>query len=145
MSYAMTATVRQPFDVALVATRESLAEQGFGVLTEIDIRATLKAKLDVDVPSQVILGACRPPLAHAALAAEPSIGLLLPCNVTVRDAGDGTTLVEALDPAVMVTLTGNDGLAEVARDARQRLTQALGALAGGGVADVVAQEPEQRS
>ena len=103
MSYALTATVHQAFAPSLAAAREALAEQGFGVLTEIDIRATLKAKLDVDVPPQVILGACRPPLAHAALQAEPSVGLLLPCNVVVRAVDDDTTLVEALDPAVMVT------------------------------------------
>src|SRR6476661_9986165 len=105
MSYALTATVHQAFAPTLAATREALAEQGFGVLTEIDIRATMKAKLDVDVPPQVILGACRPPLAHAALQAEPSVGLLLPCNVVVRAVDAGTTLVEAMDPEVMVALT----------------------------------------
>src|SRR6478672_8555830 len=98
MTYALTTTVPQPYEQALAATREALAEQGFGVLTEIDIRATMKAKLDVDVPPQVILGACRPPLAHAALQAEPAIGLLLPCNVVVRAADDGTILVQALKP-----------------------------------------------
>jgi uncharacterized protein (DUF302 family) len=130
MTYALTTTVPQPYEQALAATREALAEQGFGVLTEIDIRATMKAKLDVDVPPQVILGACRPPLAHAALQAEPSVGLLLPCNVVVRAVDAGTTLVEALDPAVMVTLTGNRALADVAAEAGQRLTAALAALAG---------------
>ena len=77
------------------------------------------------MPPQVILGACRPPLAYAAVQAEPSVGLLLPCNVVVRDLGDGVTLVEALDPSVMETLTGNDKLADVAADARQRLQAAL--------------------
>ena len=86
MSYALTTTVRRPFADTLAATRTSLADQGFGILTEIDIQATLKAKLDVDVPPQVILGACRPPLAHAALQVEPSVGLLLPCNVVVRSS-----------------------------------------------------------
>ena len=126
MSYALTATVHQAFAPTLAAAREALAEQGFGVLTEIDIRATMKAKLDVDVEPQVILGACRPPLAHAALQAEPSVGLLLPCNVVVRAVDDDTTLVEALDPAVMVGLTGNEALAPVATEAGQRLAAALG-------------------
>src|SRR6476659_762961 len=125
MSYALSAPVRQPFGPTLAAAREALAEQGFGVLTEIDIRATMKAKLDVDVEPQVILGACRPPLAHAALQAEPSVGLLLPCNVVVRSVDADRTLVEAMDPEVMVTMTGNDALAEVAADARARLTAAL--------------------
>ena len=88
VTYALTTTVRQPYERTLAATRAALAEQGFGILTEIDIRATMKAKLDVDVAPQVILGACRPPLAHAALQVEPSVGLLLPCNVVVR-AVDG--------------------------------------------------------
>ena len=128
MSYALTATVHQGFAPTLAAAREALAEQGFGVLTEIDIRATMKAKLDVDVEPQVILGACRPPLAHAALQVEPSVGLLLPCNVVVRAVDDDTTLVEALDPAVMVSLTGNEALAPVATEAGQRLAAALDAL-----------------
>jgi uncharacterized protein (DUF302 family) len=131
MSYALTTTVHRPFDETLTATRDALSGQGFGVLTEIDLRATLKAKLDVDVPAQTILGACRPPLAHAALEAEPSVGLLLPCNVVVRDLGDGSTLVEALDPAVMVTLTGNPALGTVADEAGRRLAAALAALTGG--------------
>ena len=128
MSYALTTTVRHPFADTLTATRASLADQGFGILTEIDIQATLKAKLDVDVPPQVILGACRPPLAHAALQAEPSVGLLLPCNVVVRALNDDVTIVEALDPKVMVSLTQNDALSSVADDAGQRLAAALETL-----------------
>jgi uncharacterized protein (DUF302 family) len=107
--------------------RAALATQGFGILTEFDLAATLKAKLDVDVPRHVVLGACNPPLAHAALQAEPSIGLLLPCNVVVRD-DDGRVTVEALDPAVMVQVTDNEGLRTVADDASARLRAALGAL-----------------
>jgi uncharacterized protein (DUF302 family) len=107
--------------------RDALAVQGFGVLTEIDIKATLKKKLDVDVPAQVILGACRPPLAHEALQAEPSIGLLLPCNVVVRETEDGT-VVEAVDPQTMVALTDNAGLQPVADEAAERLGKALAAL-----------------
>ncbi len=130
MGYAMSTTTETPFPEALAATRDALAEQGFGVLTEIDIQATLKAKLDADVPPQVILGACRPPLAHAALEAEPSVGLLLPCNVVVRSVGDATTVVEALDPDMMVELTGNEGLRDVATEARRRLAAALETVAG---------------
>ena len=128
MSYAMTATVNRAFDDVLQATRVSLLAQGFGVLTEIDIRATMKAKLDVDIPAQVILGACRPPLAFAALQVEPSIGLLLPCNVVVRYLDDDTTVVEALDPQVMVSLTHNEALSLVADEAGRRLAAALAAL-----------------
>jgi len=128
VTYALTTTVPGPFADTLEATRASLTEQGFGILTEIDIQATLKAKLDVDIPAQVILGACRPPLAHAALLAEPSVGLLLPCNVVVRYLDDDTTLVQALDPGVMVSLTENDALTVVAQEAELRLTAALNAL-----------------
>lgn len=127
MSYAISTTVARPFAETLEATREALAANGFGVISEIDIRATMKAKLDMDVPDQTILGACRPQLAHRALELEPSIGLLLPCNVVVR-AQDGGTVVEAMDPAVMVTMTANPQLAEVADDARARLSAAIDAL-----------------
>jgi len=128
MSYALTTTVSRPFADTLAATRASLADQGFGILTEIDIQATLKAKLGVDIASQVILGACRPPLAHAALQVEPSVGLLLPCNVVIRALDDDTTVVEALDPKVMVSLTHNDALSSIADEAGQRLAEALKSL-----------------
>jgi len=131
MSYGITVTVDQPFDQAVTATREALAEQGFGVLTEIDMTATLKKKLDVDIPPHVILGACNPPLAHRALQAEESVGLLLPCNVVVRSAGDHHTVVEALDPQMMVGVTGNDRLRPVADDAAGRLRNALTAVERG--------------
>ena len=122
---------RVPFDRAVVAVRGALAEQGFGVLTEIDVRATMKAKLDVDVPEQVILGDCRPPSAHAAMQAEPSIGLLLPCNVVVRAVGGGA-IVEAVDLDALVRWTGNDALAPIAADVGDRLRAALGAVEGAG-------------
>ena len=128
MGYALSTIVDRPFEETLEAVRGALQQQGFGVLTEIDLKATLKAKLDVDVEPQVILGACRPPLAHAAVQAEPSVGLLLPCNVVVRASGDNRTVVEALDPATMVDLTGNEQLSEVAADAKGRLQAALGGL-----------------
>jgi uncharacterized protein (DUF302 family) len=127
-TYAIAVTVHQSFDQALVATRDALAVQGFGVLTEIDMQATLKAKLGVDIAPQVILGACRPPLAHAALQAEPSIGLLLPCNVVVRAVDGDRTRVETIDPAIMVSVTGNPDLQPVATEARTRLTAALQSL-----------------
>lgn len=128
MSYVLTNTVRRPFVDTLAATRASLADQGFGILTEIDMQATLKAKLDVDIPPQVIFGACQPPLAYAALQLEPSIGLLLPCNIVVRSLDRDQTVVEAIDPQTMVALTGNDALAAVADEAGQRLAAALDAI-----------------
>jgi uncharacterized protein (DUF302 family) len=125
MGYGRSVVVDRPFAEALAATREALAGQGFGVLTEIDMAATLKKKLGVDIPPQVILGACNPPLAHRALVAEESVGLLLPCNVVVRLDEDGRTVVETLDPQVMVTLTGNPRLASIAQDAAERLATVL--------------------
>jgi len=98
------------------------------VLTEIDMQATLKAKLGVDIAPQVILGACRPPLAHAALQVEPSIGLLLPCNVVVRAIDGDRTRVETIDPDIMVSVAGNPDLQPVATEARTRLTAALHSL-----------------
>ena len=129
MSYALSTKVHRSFTDALDATRVSLSEQGFGVLTEIDLQATLKARLDVDIPAQVILGACRPALAYATLTAEPSAGLLLPCNVVVRYLDNETTMVEALDPLVMVSLTHNEALSQVADEAGLRLAAALDSLA----------------
>ncbi len=130
MTYALRTTLDQPYDPAVDRVREALAQQGFGVLTEIDLRATMKAKLDVDIAPQIILGACRPPLAFAALQAEPSIGSLLPCNVVVRALDDATTAVEAIDPQMMVGVTGNDGLRAVSDEAGTRLRTALGSLGG---------------
>ncbi len=128
MTYALSTTVEQPYDDVVARVRAALTDQGFGVLTEIDLQATMKAKLDADIAPQVILGACRPPLALAALQAEPSIGLLLPCNVVVRALDQTTTAVEAVDPQTMVSMTDNPALQEVADDAAQRLTAALDSL-----------------
>lgn len=128
MSYAISTTVDQPYDAAVTQVRAALDAQGFGILTEIDVKATMKAKLDADVPAQVILGACRPPLALAALEAEPSIGLLLPCNVVVRALDASTTAVEAVDPQTMVSMTANPELQAVADDAARRLSAALNSL-----------------
>ena len=124
--YTLTARSPQGYDDTVARVRELLVDAGFGVLTEIDVRATLKTKLDVDVPAQVILGACRPQLAHRALEADPSIAAMLPCNVVVREEVDGV-VVETVDPQVMVGMSGAaDVVGEVADDARARL---LGMLA----------------
>lgn len=129
IQYGMTTTVNLPWERAVERTREALGEEGFGVLSEIDVRATLKKKLDVDVPPYVILGACNPPLAHRALAAEPEIGLLLPCNVVVRADGDDRSVVAAIDPEVSLGRVGNDTLAPLAADVKQRLRRVLDAVA----------------
>lgn len=128
MSYGISATVPRPFEETVEAVRQALSGQGFGVLTEIDLAATLKTKLDVDIAPQVILGACNPPLAHRAVQAEDSIGLLLPCNVLVRSTGEQETVVAALDPQTMVQLTANEQLRPVADEAAQRLRDALATL-----------------
>ena len=129
MSYGTTIATDLEFGAAVARTRQALAEQGFGILTEIDVAATMKTKLDVDVAPQVILGACNPGLAYRALQAEPGLGLLLPCNVVVRHS-EGQTLVAALDPGLMVTLPGNPDLQPIADEAAERLRAALDAVAG---------------
>jgi uncharacterized protein (DUF302 family) len=126
--YIIAATVDRPYEETVEAVRSALADQGFGVLTEIDLRATLRKKLDVDVAPQVILGACRPLLAYQALQVDPSIATVLPCNVVVRAVSHDTTVVEAFDPAAMMGLSGDDGLDSVAADARARITAMLAAL-----------------
>jgi uncharacterized protein (DUF302 family) len=126
--YGISVTLETGFTETVQRTRAALAEQGFGVLTEIDVAATMKAKLAVDLPAHLILGACNPPLAHQALTIAPSIGLLLPCNVVVRTLADGRTLVEAMNPDVMIAATGDLKLALVAAEARERLVAALAAL-----------------
>ncbi|MEV4673647.1 MULTISPECIES: DUF302 domain-containing protein [Actinomadura] len=123
----MSIRLHQPFAEAVERVRAALSEQGFGVLTEIDVRATLQDKLGETMEDYLILGACNPPLAHRALEADRRIGLLLPCNVVVRSE-DGDTLVEALDPQVMVTVSEEPGLEPVAEDAAGRLTAALESL-----------------
>lgn len=134
MSYTHTVTVALDWEEAVQRTREALAEQGFGILTEINVRATFEAKLGTEaadaVGDYVILGACNPALASRGLAAEPDLGALLPCNVVVRRGKDASrTTVQAIDPQTMVGLTGNTALQEVADDADTRLRAALAALA----------------
>jgi uncharacterized protein (DUF302 family) len=128
-TYTLSVEIDRPYAGAVDATRAALAEQGFGILTEIDLAATMKAKLDVDLPPQVILGACRPPLAYEAIQVDPSIAAVLPCNVVVRSLDGSTTLVEAFDPDAMMGLSDSGALDSVAADAKQRLTAALAALA----------------
>jgi uncharacterized protein (DUF302 family) len=127
-SYTLGTTLDRPYEETVQAVRSALEAQGFGVLTEIDLQATLKKKLDVDVAPQVILGACRPQLAYEALQVDPSIATVLPCNVVVRAIDENSTVVEAFDPDAMMGLSGNTGLDSVAADARQRLTAMLAAL-----------------
>ena len=114
----------EPFDEALAKVKAALAAVGFGVLTEIDLQATMQEKIDKSIPQHVILGACNPNLAGQALDADPTIGVLLPCNVVVREADDGVT-VEALDPGLMSSLTGKEELGPVSDEARQLLGEAL--------------------
>jgi len=129
MSYAYTTRLTEPFSPAVVdRVRAALKEQGFGVLTEIDVQATLRAKLDVAMEEYLILGACNPPLAHRALGIDPEIGLLLPCNVVVRADGPDACLVQALDPQTMVQITGRPELKPVADNAAGRLRAALNKL-----------------
>jgi uncharacterized protein (DUF302 family) len=127
VSYGMTIRLRRPFTETVDRVRAALKDQGFGVLTEIDVRATLREKLGEHMEPYLILGACNPPLAHRALETDRQIGLLLPCNVVVRADGEDT-LVEALDPHVMVTAARQPALEPIADEAAQRLTQALSAV-----------------
>ena len=131
MQYARSITLDVGQDEAVEATRAALAEQGFGILTEIDVAATLAAKLGREMEPYLILGACNPALAAQALDIEPEIGLLLPCNVVVRQEG-GATMVAALDPRVMVEVPGRPELAPIAEEATRRLDAALTTLAGTG-------------
>jgi uncharacterized protein (DUF302 family) len=129
--YGMSTTVEMGYGPAVERTKEELAKEGFGVLSEIDIAATLKKKLDVDFRPYVILGACNPPLAHRALTAERDLGLLLPCNVIVYASDEaGRCVVAAMDPEAALELTDNPEVREVAREVRGRLERVLGGLSG---------------
>lgn len=133
MTYTRTVTVDMPYEQAMERTRAALAEQGFGILTEIDVNATFAAKLGDEAADNVgaytILGACNPGLASKALSAEPELGALLPCNVVVRRGKDAEqTTIEAIDPQTMVQLSGSPQIREVADDADARLRAALSAI-----------------
>jgi uncharacterized protein (DUF302 family) len=127
MNYGMAITVQAPFADTVERVRAALREQGFGVLTEIDVRATLREKLGEEMEDYLILGACNPPLAHRALDVDRRLGLLLPCNVVVRVDGE-QTVVEALDPQVMVAVTETAELRPVADEAARRVRAALQTL-----------------
>jgi uncharacterized protein (DUF302 family) len=133
MALALSTTLHTSFNDAVERTRKALSEQGFGVLTEIDMKATLKAKLGEDMEDYVILGACNPPLAHRAVTVDRQIGLLLPCNVVVRtDPNDpNTVVVDAMNPQMMVQVADQPGLAEVADDATTALQAAIDSLRAG--------------
>ncbi|MGD9954164.1 MAG: DUF302 domain-containing protein [Burkholderiales bacterium] len=128
-NYGYSRTVALSYEQAVERVTATLKEQGFGILTEIDVKATLKKKLDKDFTKYVILGACNPTLAHQALTGEVGIGLLLPCNVTVyEDPDSGKTVVSVLDPETMVTLTGRKDIEPLARQARDKVVAALEAV-----------------
>ncbi|MEO8217627.1 MAG: DUF302 domain-containing protein [Acidobacteriota bacterium] len=127
--YGIRRVIALPYEEAVAKTKEALKQQGFGVLSEIDMKAKLKEKLDVDYQRYVILGACNPSLAYKALQADKEIGLLLPCNIIVYETGTGESVVSAVDPDSMMAIAGdNPVIAEVASDARQRLEKAVAAI-----------------
>ena len=128
-SYVFGKPVALPFPRAVERITEELAKQGFGVLTDIDVQATMKKKLDLDMPAYRILGACNPGLASQALAADPQIGALLPCNVVVREDAAGAVHVEAMDPASVLQLADHPAVPALAADVRRRLQLALDGLA----------------
>lgn len=129
ISYGLKKTVTLPVDEVDLRLREELQKEGFGILTEIDVKATLREKLDVDFRPYKILGACNPPLAHQALSSETDIGLLLPCNVIVYQGDEeGTSVVGILDPKVQLGITGRNDIDHLAEDVRARMERVLEAL-----------------
>lgn len=126
--YTFGTTVAQPVAQVRARVEAALRTEGFGVLTEIDVAATLKVKLDIDRRPYLILGACNPSLAHAALEADPSIGALLPCNVVLREDEPGITAIEVLDPVVALSIAGEPSIMPIASEARERLIRVVAAL-----------------
>lgn len=126
--YAFSTTVAGDFDEVVARVTEALKAEGFGVLTEIDVKATLKAKLDIDKRPYKILGACNPKLANQAIDAEPDIGLLLPCNVLVREDEDGSIVVGFMDPAAVLGLVGREELSALGAEVRSKLEKVRDAL-----------------
>lgn len=127
MRYGLSKTVALTYEQAVEKVTAELKKEGFGILTTIDVKETLRAKLNVDFPRYVILGACNPPFAHKALQAEEHIGLLLPCNVIVYEKA-GTTVVAAFDPMVMTAVVDNPGMHPIAKEVRERLDRVIAAM-----------------
>lgn len=127
MNYGMSRTINRPFDEVNAEVRAVLAEQGFGIVSEIDMQATLRNKIGVEIEAQLILGACNPKFAHRALQAEPSIGLLLPCNVVIRTTAAGT-VVEMINPQMMAEIAEGSGMKQIADEVTEMLSQALVSL-----------------
>jgi uncharacterized protein (DUF302 family) len=126
--YGFGKTVTVPFDEAIGRVTAALQKEGFGVLTEIDVAATMKKKLDHDMPPYRILGACNPPFAKRAITAEPAIGLLMPCNVVVRQDGEGKVHVEFMDPGLMGQMSDNPEVAGLGREVREKMLRVMAAL-----------------
>ena len=127
--YGFSRRVNMPYELAVEKITSALKEEGFGVLTEIDVKATLKKKLDVDFRRYVILGACNPPLAHKALSSELEIGLMLPCNVIVYDSEDGGSVVSAINPMAALGVVDNAALLDVAEQVTEKMLRAVDSLA----------------
>jgi uncharacterized protein (DUF302 family) len=125
MSYSIGKKVELSYDEALEKVTVELKKEGFGVLTEIDVKKTLKEKLDVDMPRYKILGACNPSFAHKALEAEPEVGLLLPCNVIVYESDDGLTNVAAINAQAMLSVVGRDDIEPIAQEVNERLKRVI--------------------
>jgi len=128
-TYGFGTSLHLPYDEAVQRVKDALKSEGFGVLTEIDVRKTMREKLGVEMEPYIILGACTPPLAHRALEQEPDIGLLLPCNVVVRAEG-AASRVDIADPHAMLGIVGNEQIGPVADEAKQRLERVIAALGG---------------
>lgn len=126
--YGFSTQLSKPFADVVTQVTDALKVEGFGVLSDIDVQATLKAKLDIDRPAYRILGACNPPFAHRALTADPEIGLLLPCNVVVQELENGQVRVSFMDPQAVMQLVDNPQIAEIANEVRARLQRVCDAL-----------------